>query len=88
LGCTIYEEKLPIDILAFDKLKELGIVATTVALNGGEDYELLFTVKQEDYAQIKEVKEVSVIGYMTPESSGRHIITNDNQQFELKAQGF
>jgi thiamine-monophosphate kinase len=88
LGCTIYEEKLPIDILTFDKLKELGIVATTVALNGGEDYELLFTIKQEDYEKIKDVKEVSVIGFMTPESSGRHIITNDNKQFELKAQGF
>jgi thiamine-monophosphate kinase len=88
LGCTIFEEKLPIDILTFDKLKELGIVATTIALNGGEDYELLFTVKQEDYEKIKEIKEISIIGYMTPESSGRHIITNDNQQFELKAQGF
>jgi thiamine-monophosphate kinase len=88
LGCTIFEEKLPIDILTFDKLKELGIVATTIALNGGEDYELLFTIKQEDYDKIKEIKEVSVIGYMTSESSGRHIITNDNRQFELKAQGF
>ncbi len=88
LGCTIFEEKLPIDILTFDKLKDLGIVATTIALNGGEDYELLFTVKQEDYEKIKEIKEISVIGYMTPESSGRHIITNDNRQFELKAQGF
>ena len=88
LGCTIFEEKLPIDILTFDKLKELGIVATTIALNGGEDYELLFTIKQEDYDKIKEMKEVSVIGYMSSESSGKHIITNDNKQFELQAQGF
>ena len=88
LGCTIFEEKLPIDILTFDKLKELNIVATTIALNGGEDYELLFTIKQEDYDKIKTIKEVSVIGYMTSESSGRHIITNDNKQFELRAQGF
>jgi len=88
LGCTIFEEKLPIDILTFDKLKELGIVATTIALNGGEDYELLFTIKQEDYEKIKEIKEISVIGYMTPENSGRYIVTNDNRQFELKAQGF
>jgi len=88
LGCTIFEEKLPIDILTFDKLKELNIVATTIALNGGEDYELLFTIKQEDYEKIKEIKEVSVIGYLTSESSGRYIITNDNKQFELKAQGF
>jgi len=88
LGCTIFEEKLPIDILTFDKLKELNIVATTIALNGGEDYELLFTIKQEDYDKIKTIKEVSVIGYMTSESAGRHIITNDNKQFELRAQGF
>ena len=88
LGCTIFEEKLPIEILTFDKLKELGIVATTIALNGGEDYELLFTIKQEDYEKIKELKEISVIGYMTAESAGRHIVTNDNKQFELKAQGF
>jgi len=88
LGCTIFEEKLPIDILTFDKLKELNIVATTIALNGGEDYELLFTIKQEDYDKVKEIKEISVIGYMTSESSGKHIITNDNKQFELKAQGF
>ena len=88
LGCTIFEEKLPIEILTFDKLKELGIVATTIALNGGEDYELLFTIKQEDYEKIKEVKEISVIGYMTHESAGRHIVTNDNKQFELRAQGF
>jgi thiamine-monophosphate kinase len=88
LGCTIFEEKLPIDILTFDKLKELRIVATTIALNGGEDYELLFTVKQDDYDKIKDNKEVSVIGYMTSESSGRNIITNDNKQFELRAQGY
>jgi len=88
LGCTIFEEKLPIDIITFDKLKELGIVATTIALNGGEDYELLFTIKQEDYEKIKEIKGVSVIGYMTPEPSGKYIITNDSKQFELKAQGF
>ena len=87
LGCAIFEEKLPIEILTFQKLKELGIVATTIALNGGEDYELLFTIKQEDYDKIKEIKEVSVIGYMTSESNGRYIITNDNKQFELRAQG-
>jgi len=88
LGCTIFEEKLPIEIPTFDKLKELGIVATTIALNGGEDYELLFTIKQDDYEIVKEIKEISVIGYMASESSGRHIITNDNKQFELRAQGF
>jgi len=88
LGCSVFEDKLPVEILTFDKLKELNIVATTIALNGGEDYELLFTIKQDDYEKIKDLKEISVIGYMTSESSGRNIITNDNRQFELKAQGF
>jgi len=88
LGCTIFEEKLPIDILTFNKLKELNMVATTIALNGGEDYEFLFTIKQEDYKKIDESKGVSIIGYMTPKTLGKHIITNDNKQFELKAQGF
>ena len=88
LGCTVFEKKLPIDLIAFNKLKELNIVATTIALNGGEDYELLFTIKQEDYEKITKVKGISVIGYMTEESAGRHIITNDNKQFELKAQGY
>jgi len=88
LGCTIFEEKLPIDMLTFEKLKELGIVATTIALNGGEDYELLFTIKQDDYEKIKNIREISVIGYMTHESAGRYIVTNDNKQFELRAQGF
>ena len=87
-GCTIFEEKLPIDIITFDKLKELSIVATTIALNGGEDYEILFTAKQDDYEKIKTLKDVSVIGYMTSESDGKHIVTNDNKQFELRAQGF
>ncbi|MDR0206209.1 MAG: thiamine-phosphate kinase [Bacteroidales bacterium] len=88
LGCTIFEDKLPIEILAFEKLKELNIVATTIALNGGEDYELLFTIKQDDYEKIKDIKEISVIGFITSESSGRNIITHDNRQFELIAQGF
>ena len=88
VGCTIYENKLPIDILTFNTLKELKIVATTVALNGGEDYELLFTIKQEDYEKIQKIETVSVIGYIHEESAGKNLITNDECLVELKAQGF
>jgi len=88
VGCTIYENKLPIDILTFNTLKELKVVATTVALNGGEDYELLFTIKQEDYEKIQKIETVSVIGYIHEENAGKNLITNDECLVELKAQGF
>jgi thiamine-monophosphate kinase len=88
VGCTIYEEKLPIDTITFETLKELKIVATTIALNGGEDYEVIFTIKQDDYEKIKNSKNISVIGYITAETAGKNLITNDNCLIELKAQGF
>ena len=88
LGCTIYENKTPVDPLTFQTLRELKIVATTVALNGGEDYELLFTIKQEDYEKVKTIENVSVIGYMTEPNAGCNLITNDDRQISLCAQGF
>lgn len=86
-GCVIYENKLPIDTLTFNTLKELKIVATTVALSGGEDYELLFTLKQEDYEKIKTIENISVIGYMQEKSAGENLITNDEMMVELKTMG-
>ena len=88
LGCTIYENKIPLAQLTFDTLRQLKIVATTVALNGGEDYELLFTIQQKDYEAIKGKSEIAVIGHIDRKDSGRNLITNDNKQIELKAQGF
>lgn len=85
-GCVIYEEKLPIDILAFNTLKEMKIVATTVALSGGEDYELLFTIKQEDYEKIEKVENIAVIGYMQEKSAGEKLITNDEKVVDLKVE--
>lgn len=87
-GCLIFEEKLPIDTLTFNTLKDFKIVATMVALNGGEDYELLFTVKQSDYDKVKNLEGVSVIGYITAESSGKFLISNDNKQIALTAQEY
>ena len=87
-GCVISEEKIPIDQTTFDLAKEFNIVPTVTALNGGEDYELLFTVKQSDYDKIKSIEGISVIGYMTDPSEGERLITSDNLSVELKAQGW
>lgn len=87
-GCRIDENKIPIDRGTFDKAKEFGIVPTVAALNGGEDYELLFSIRQDDYEKIREIAEVSIIGYMTEPNEGLNLITNNNQLVELQAQGW
>ncbi len=87
-GCMIYEEKIPIDQDTFNTAREFGIVPTVAALNGGEDYELLFTVKQSDYDKIKNNPDITVIGYMTEKAEGEKLVTADNQLFDLKAQGW
>lgn len=87
-GCVISEEKIPIDQSTFDLAREFNIVPTITALNGGEDYELLFTVKQDDYEKIKGIEGITVIGYMTDSSEGEKLITHDNLSIELKAQGW
>lgn len=87
-GCAIYEDKLPIDQNTFDMSKKFGIVPTVAAMNGGEDYELLFTIKQSDYEKLKNVNDVSVIGYITDENAGCYLITPDNASFEIEAQGW
>lgn len=88
LGCRIMEDKIPIDLQTENVLKELGIAPATGALNGGEDYELLFTIKQSDFDKIKDINEISIIGYMTDISEGCNLITVDNQVMEIKAQGW
>ncbi len=88
LGVAIYEEKIPIDQLTFDTAREFKIVPSVAALNGGEDYELLFTVAQSDYDKIKTIPEIRIIGYMSDISEGNRLITTDNQVIELKAQGW
>lgn len=87
-GCVIYEEKIPIDQQTYDLSKEFGIVPSVAALNGGEDYELLFTIDQKDFEKIQEMEDISVVGYMTESEAGQQVISNDNQSFELKAQGW
>jgi len=88
-GCVISEEKIPIDQTTFDVAKEeFKIVPSIAALNGGEDYELLFTVKQSDYEKINKIEGVSVVGYMTDASEGEKLITNDNISIDIEAQGW
>ena len=88
VGCDLYEGKLPIDLITFQTLKELDIVATTIALNGGEDYELLFTIAQKDYDSIQKIKDVSVVGYVKDYASGCNLVTNDDKLIPLTAQEF
>ena len=88
LGCTIYEEKLPIDDRTRDAAKQLDIAATTCALNGGEDYELLFTISPDDFEKVKECELLNIIGHMTSAEKGKVLITNGNNRVELSAQGW
>ena len=87
-GCCLYEDKLPIDTSTHDLALEFGIIPSVAALNGGEDYELLFTVKQSDYEKVKQLKDVTVIGYITDKNNGYQFITKDEKAIELKAQGW
>lgn len=87
-GCHIYEEKIPIDPMTYDTARDFGIDPTTCALNGGEDYELLFTIKQSDYDKIKNSPDISVIGHITDLASGCQLISKSGNVHELKAQGW
>ncbi|MDT8309318.1 MAG: thiamine-phosphate kinase [Bacteroidales bacterium] len=88
LGATIYEEKLPIFQTTFDTAREFSIDPTTAALNGGEDYELLFTITQHDYEKIKTFSDISIIGHMVEASYGFQLISKNGVQTPLKAQGW
>lgn len=87
-GCRIYEERLPIDYQTAVMAEELNMNVSTCALNGGEDYELLFTVPLTDHEKVTAIKGVKVIGYITKAELGCGLITRDDQEFELKAQGW
>ncbi len=88
VGCRLYEDKVPIDPETKQTAIEFRIVPTVCALSGGEDYELLFTVKQADYEKVKDIAGISIIGHMTAESDGAHLLTTDGLAMELTAQGW
>ena len=87
-GCRIYEKNIPIDYQTAVMAEELNMNVTTCALNGGEDYELLFTVPIGDHEKIQQIDNVKLIGHITRPELGQMLVTRDNQEFELKAQGW
>ncbi len=88
VGCRIYEKEIPIDYQTAVMAEEMNMNVTTCALNGGEDYELLFTVPIGDLEKVKELDDVRLIGHITDAKYGLQLVTRDNQEFELKAQGW
>ncbi|HCN52445.1 MAG TPA: thiamine-phosphate kinase [Prevotella sp.] len=87
-GCRIYEKNIPIDYQTAVMAEEMNMNLTTCALNGGEDYELLFTVPIGDHEKIEEMDDVKLIGHITKEELGTILVTRDNNEFPLKAQGW
>ena len=88
VGCRIYEEHIPLDYQTAVMAEELNMNVTTCALNGGEDYELLFTVPIADHEKVAEMEGVKLIGHITKPELGCALITRGGQEFELKAQGW
>lgn len=87
-GCRIYEERIPIDYQTAVMAEEFNMNLTTCALNGGEDYELLFTAPLTEHEKVSQIEGVKVIGHITKPELGRALITRDGNEFELKAQGW
>lgn len=88
LGCLLYEDKIPISEQTRNAAFKFEIDPTACALSGGEDYELLFTVAQEDYDKLVLNEQISVVGYMTEETEGAHIITKGGSKYPITAQGW
>jgi thiamine-monophosphate kinase len=88
VGCNLYEEKIPFDPQFINVCEEFNIDSTTIAINGGEDYELLFTIGLDDFDKIKANPNFTVIGHMVQESEGTHLITRANTKIPLKARGW
>lgn len=88
VGCDLYENKIPLDPQVISTCEEFNIDSTTIALNGGEDYELLLTVSQDDYPKIKANPNFTIIGYMKEKAEGIHLVTRAETKIPLKAQGW
>lgn len=87
-GCRIYEEHIPIDYQTAVTAEEFNMNVYTAALNGGEDYELLFTVPLTDHEKVEQLDDIKVIGHITRPELGAKLITRDGNEFDLKAQGW
>ena len=87
-GCRLYEERIPIDYQTAVTAEEFNMNVYTAALNGGEDYELLFTVPLACHEQVAQLEDVKIIGHITTASEGQKLVTRDGNEFDLKAQGW
>ncbi len=87
-GCTLYEDKFPIDPQTYEKAREFNLDPTVCALSGGEDYELLFTIKQSDYEKIRMHVDISIVGHMVAKEEGLHLVDKSGNQVKLQAQGW
>jgi thiamine-monophosphate kinase len=88
IGCNLFEDKLPLDPQFIAVCEEFNIDSTTIAINGGEDYELLFTIPLDDFNKIKGNPNFTVIGHMVQKSEGTHLISRANTKIPLKARGW
>ena len=88
VGCDLYENKIPLDSQLISVCEEFKIDSTTIALNGGEDYELLMTISQEDFPKIKANPSLTVIGYIKDKNAGCNLVLRDNSSVLLKARGW
>ncbi|MCK0155853.1 thiamine-phosphate kinase [Cellulophaga sp. F20128] len=88
VGCNLFEDKIPLDPTVISACEEFEIDSTTVALNGGEDYELLFTIDQKEFPKIKGNPNLTVIGHMTETNEGVHLISRNNSKIPITAQGW
>ena len=88
LGCELYEEKIPIDPMTYDRAREFGLDPTVCALSGGEDYELLFTVPLSEHEKVSNNPDITIIGHTTHKNSGLNLVTKNGLSAPLKAQGW
>jgi thiamine-monophosphate kinase len=88
VGCRIYADKIPIHRNTKTTAEEMNIESIIAALNGGEDYELLFTLPLESFDAIKTQKKITAIGHINKESEGKYLVTNTGSEIELVAQGW
>jgi thiamine-monophosphate kinase len=88
VGVNLFEDKIPIDPMTYNTAREMDLDPTLTALSGGEDYELLFTIKQDDFEKIKNNADITVIGHITDAKEGVHMISKSGNKHPLKAQGW
>lgn len=88
VGCQVYEERIPLDYQTASMAEHFNMNVSTCALNGGDDYELLFTVSLSDYEKVKDIPQIRIVGRIQKEEFGCQLVTRDGSEFELKAQGW